>query len=178
MRDERRHDEGILKRSSAFLASLTQTSHRSAEKRDNVIEDSSWFSGSSKLNGYRSRYSTLKGYFSILNNTENELRPVLGQSTSTQTLSTSWKKNVGVNVKKSVSFSSDTSFEEKRAPYRKPTVHEVKVYHKGVLQGNYVFFVLLLYYLTQRSHETSDFLNIFFVYVFNALTVTTIQLTN
>ncbi|KAL2723893.1 uncharacterized protein V1478_008406 [Vespula squamosa] len=135
VRNERRHDEGILKRSSAFLASLTQTNHhRSAEKRDHVTEDSSWFSGSSKLNGYRSRYSTLKGYFSILNNSENELRPVLGQSNSTQALSTSWKKNVGVNVKKSVSFSSDTSFEEKRAPYRKPTVHEVKVYHKGVLQ--------------------------------------------
>ncbi|KAI4499569.1 hypothetical protein M0802_005465 [Mischocyttarus mexicanus] len=129
-RNERRHDEGILKRSSAFLASLTQASLRSAEKRDNVVEDSSWFPESLRLNGCRSsRYSTLKGYFSNTNS-ENELRPVLGKSSG----STSWKKNVGVNVKKSVSFSSDTSFEEKRAPYRKPTVHEVKVYHKGVLQ--------------------------------------------
>ncbi|XP_014598414.1 PREDICTED: uncharacterized protein LOC106783919 [Polistes canadensis] len=134
VRDERKHEEGILKRSSAFLASLTQAGLRSAEKRDNVVEDSSWFPESLRLNGYRSsRYSTLKGYFSNTNS-ENELRPVLGKSSGSQILSTSWKKNVGVNVKKSVSFSSDTSFEEKRAPYRKPTVHEVKVYHKGVLQ--------------------------------------------
>ncbi|XP_015176015.1 PREDICTED: uncharacterized protein LOC107066170 isoform X3 [Polistes dominula] len=134
VRDERKHDEGILKKSSAFLASLTQASLRSAEKRDNIVEDSSWFPESLRLNGYRSsRYSTLKGYFTNTNS-ENELRPVLGKSSSSQILSTSWKKNAGVNVKKSVSFSSDTSFEEKRAPYRKPTVHEVKVYHKGVLQ--------------------------------------------
>ncbi|OAD59603.1 Ankyrin repeat domain-containing protein 33B [Eufriesea mexicana] len=40
------------------------------------------------------------------------------------------------SVKKSVSFSSDTSFEEKRAPYRRAAVHEVKAYHKGVLQDH------------------------------------------
>ncbi|XP_044589049.1 uncharacterized protein LOC123268194 isoform X1 [Cotesia glomerata] len=37
-------------------------------------------------------------------------------------------------VKKSVSFSSDTSFVAKRLPTRKPAVHEAKVYHKGVLR--------------------------------------------
>ncbi|KAG8038107.1 hypothetical protein G9C98_006432 [Cotesia typhae] len=37
-------------------------------------------------------------------------------------------------VKKSVSFSSDTSFVAKRLRTRKPAVHEAKVYHKGVLR--------------------------------------------
>lgn len=131
----RRNEESILKRSSAFLASLTQPSIlRSTEKKDNNIsEDHSWFTKSFKLNECstnRTRYSNLKGYLSIWNNGENELRPL--SPSSVQTLSTSWKKNVG--VKKSVSFSSDTSFVEKRVPYCKPTVHEVKVYRKGVLQ--------------------------------------------
>ncbi|XP_057334753.1 uncharacterized protein LOC130673657 isoform X2 [Microplitis mediator] len=67
------------------------------------------------------------------------------KSTSYQTLSTSdFKKDPRINfnnnnsnsrlVKKSVSFSSDTSFVAKRLPARKPAVHEAKVYHKGVLR--------------------------------------------
>lgn len=45
------------------------------------------------------------------------------------------RKKGGARVKKSVSFSSDTSFEEKREPYKRAAIHEAKVYHKGVLQG-------------------------------------------
>ncbi|XP_012223483.1 uncharacterized protein [Linepithema humile] len=126
-------EEGILKRSSAFLVNLAH--HPSSDLAERYGE-SAKFLGS---NGYEfrssssTRYSGLKGYFSILtSDNARQLRP-LQQSTSVQTLSTSWKKK-GVGVKKSVSFSSDTSFAEKRTPYRKPVVHEAKIYRKGVLQ--------------------------------------------
>lgn len=59
----------------------------------------------------------------------------LRRSPST-TLPSSWKKPARVGVKKSVSFSSDTSFQEKKSLFSSKThVHEAKVYHKGVLQG-------------------------------------------
>lgn len=137
-------EDGILKRSSAFLASLTHPSSKQLAERNSPDDDASKFLRPSN-NGYRlartssSRYTSLKGYFSILSsgNSNAELR-ALQRSPSVQTLSTSWKKGA-VGVKKSVSFSSDTSFEEKRAPYRKQSaVHEAKIYRKGVLQGEFL----------------------------------------
>ncbi|KAL6442253.1 hypothetical protein ACFW04_002489 [Cataglyphis niger] len=130
---QRASEEGILKRSSAFLTSLA---HHPSSKL--VAERNSPDDESIKFLRPSDRYellgsSGLKGYFSILTNGNAAQARVLRQSPSVQTLSTSWKKK-GVGVKKSVSFSSDTSFEEKRAPYRKPAVHEAKIYRKGVLQ--------------------------------------------
>ncbi|KAG5313661.1 AN33B protein, partial [Acromyrmex insinuator] len=133
-------EEGILKRSSAFLASLSHhhPSSKLAERNSPDDELTKFLRTSS--DGYELRgslrYTDLKGYFSVLTNDDDDaelcaLRP----SPSVQTLSTSFKKK-GVGVKKSVSFSSDTSFEEKRAPYRKSAVHEAKVYRKGVLQDH------------------------------------------
>ncbi|XP_014469213.1 PREDICTED: uncharacterized protein LOC106741590 isoform X2 [Dinoponera quadriceps] len=130
-------EDGILKRSSAFLASLAHPSSKQLGSDD----DATKFLRPSN-NGYRlarassSRYTGLKGYLSILSSGDSnaELR-ALQRSPSVQTLSSSWKKKGAVGVKKSVSFSSDTSFEEKRAPYRKQSaVHEAKIYRKGVLQ--------------------------------------------
>ncbi|XP_043248303.1 uncharacterized protein LOC122395065 isoform X1 [Colletes gigas] len=123
-------EEGILKRSSAFLANLTHSASRIAN-------------GSSKQekpcsNAYRSgaspKYSTLKGYFSILSSVPSDQQPPLRRSPSFQTLPVERKKKSPARVKKSVSFSSDTSFEEKRLPFKRTAVHDVKVYHKGVLQ--------------------------------------------
>ncbi|KAH0946496.1 hypothetical protein HN011_012243 [Eciton burchellii] len=126
-------DEGsILKRSSAFLASLAHHPSGALAGGDPPDEGRTIELFGFDLRGAsRSTYSGLKGYFSLLPNGA-EPRGVR-QSSSVQTLSTSWKKK-SAGVKKSVSFSSDTSFEEKRAPYRKPAVHEVRVYRKGVLQ--------------------------------------------
>lgn len=128
--------EGILKRSSAFLTSLAHHPSSKLAERNSLDDKSTKFlrpTDSYELHGSSSsRYSGLKEYFSTLTNDDAQVR-VLRQSPSVQTLSTSWKKK-GVGVKKSVSFSSDTSFEEKRAPYRKTAVHEAKIYRKGVLQ--------------------------------------------
>ncbi|XP_034186989.2 uncharacterized protein LOC117607396 isoform X2 [Osmia lignaria lignaria] len=114
-------DNGILKRSSAFLANIAQTACRVREK---------------KTSDNRAKSSNVRGYFTILNSVTNDFES-LYRSPSVQTLPVERKKKKnGVRVKKSVSFSSDTSFEEKRAPYRRTgAVHEVKAYHKGVLQG-------------------------------------------
>jgi len=135
--------EGILKRSSAFLTSLAHHPSSKLAERNSLDDKSTKFlrpTDSYELHGSSSsRYSGLKEYFSTLTNGDAAQVRVLRQSPSVQTLSTSWKKK-GVGVKKSVSFSSDTSFEEKRAPYRKTAVHEAKVYRKGVLQGKFSIF--------------------------------------
>ncbi|XP_076764459.1 uncharacterized protein LOC143431533 [Xylocopa sonorina] len=127
-------EETILKRSSAFLASLTHTAHKIREKKPSH--------GCTKERGSlvctndcceescSTKCPTLKEYFSILINDFDPLR----RSPSVETLPIERKKKTGARVKKSVSFSSDTSFEVKRAPYRKAAIHEAKVYHKGVLQ--------------------------------------------
>ncbi|XP_018405868.1 PREDICTED: uncharacterized protein LOC108782177 [Cyphomyrmex costatus] len=133
-------EEGILKRSSAFLASLAHhhPSSRLAERNSPDDELTKFLKPSDDYEfrgSLSSRYTDLKGYFSILTNSDNAELCALRPSHSVQTLSTSLKKK-GVGVKKSVSFSSDTSFEEKRVPYRKPAVHEAKVYRKGVLQDH------------------------------------------
>ncbi|KAG5315630.1 AN33B protein, partial [Pseudoatta argentina] len=134
-------EEEILKRSSAFLAS--QSRHHPSSKlaaRNSPDDELTKFLRTSS-DGYElrgslsSRYTDLKGYFSVLTNDDDAELCALRPSPSVQALSTSFKKQ-GVGVKKSVSFSSDTSFEEKRAPYRKSAVHEAKVYRKGVLQDH------------------------------------------
>lgn len=130
-------EESILKRSSAFLASLAH--HHSSSKlaeRNSPNDELAKFLRPSGGYEFRGSPSKLKGYFSILTNDSEARLCALRPSPSAQTLSTSLKKK-SVGVKKSVSFSSDTSFEEKRAPYRKSAVHEVKVYRKGVLQGKF-----------------------------------------
>ncbi|XP_048515605.1 uncharacterized protein LOC105692384 isoform X2 [Athalia rosae] len=70
------------------------------------------------------------------NSQENGSATGLHRSPSTTTLPSSWKKPARVGVKKSVSFSSDTSFQEKKSLFASRTahVHEAKVYYKGVLQ--------------------------------------------
>lgn len=129
-------EEGILKRSSAFLASLAHHHPSSKLAERNSPGELTKFLRPSDGYEFRSSSSKLKGYFSILTNSDDARLCALRPSPSAQTLSTSLKKK-GAGVKKSVSFSSDTSFEEKRAPYRKSAVHEVKVYRKGVLQGRF-----------------------------------------
>ncbi|KAL6256209.1 hypothetical protein P5V15_012325 [Pogonomyrmex californicus] len=133
-------EEGILKRSSAFLASLTYH-HPSSKLAEKSSPDDESLKFLRPSDGYELRGSSsskdngLKGYFSILTNSDDAELCALRPSHSVQTLSTNLKKK-GVGVKKSVSFSSDTSFEEKRAPYRKSAVHEAKIYRKGVLQDH------------------------------------------
>ena len=155
-------EEGILKRSSAFLASLSHHPSSKLAERNSPDDELTKFlrsSDSYELRGsLSSRYTDLKGYFSVLTNDDDAELCALRPSSSVQTLSTSFKKK-GVGVKKSVSFSSDTSFEEKRAPYRKSAVHEAKVYRKGVLQGEFcvsydicsitISQILLQYHITQ-----------------------------
>lgn len=128
-------EEGILKRSSAFLASLAHH-HPSSKLAERNSDELTKFLRPSDGYEFRGSSSKLKGYFSSLTNVDDARLCSLRPSPTAQTLSTSLKKK-GVGVKKSVSFSSDTSFEEKRAPYRKSAVHEVKVYRKGVLQGRF-----------------------------------------
>ncbi|XP_076170960.1 uncharacterized protein LOC143148473 isoform X2 [Ptiloglossa arizonensis] len=121
-------EESILKRSSAFLANLAHSASKTTEKRPN--DDSSKRTPTNAA----AKPSTIKGYFSILTGDRQPLR----RSPSFQTLPVERRKKNVARVKKSVSFSSDTSFEEKRAPYRRTAVHEVKVYRKGVLQDREV----------------------------------------
>lgn len=148
-------EESILKRSSAFLASLAHH-HPSSKLAERNSPDDELTKFLRPSDGYElrgsspSRYSSLKGYFSILTNGDDTELCALRPSPSVQTLSSLKKKGVG--VKKSVSFSSDTSFEEKRAPYRKPAVHEAKVYRKGVLQGE--FCIMALANFAQHSDKT------------------------
>lgn len=131
-------EEGILKKSSAFLASLAHH-HPSSKLAERNLPDDELAKFLRPTNSYElrdsstSRYTSLKRYF-LTDGDDNVGLCALRPSPSVQTLSTSLKKK-SVGVKKSVSFSSDTSFQEKRVPYRKPAVHEVKVYRKGVLQG-------------------------------------------
>lgn len=137
-------ENGILKRSSALLANFTHSVSRIADRGKN---DSSkqGKAGSylyrSETTGAPSKYSTFKGYLSLLSNvTGDHRRQPLRRSPSCQTLPIERKKS-GARVKKSVSFSSDTSFQERRGTLGKSAVHEVKVYHKGVLQGTYASFI-------------------------------------
>ncbi|XP_025987756.2 uncharacterized protein LOC105196081 isoform X3 [Solenopsis invicta] len=132
-------EEGILKKSSAFLASLAHH-HPSSKLAERNLPDDELAKFLRPTNSYElrdsstSRYTSLKRYF-LTDGDDNVGLCALRPSPSVQTLSTSLKKK-SVGVKKSVSFSSDTSFQEKRVPYRKPAVHEVKVYRKGVLQDH------------------------------------------
>ncbi|XP_025156093.1 uncharacterized protein LOC105186920 isoform X2 [Harpegnathos saltator] len=130
--------DGILKRSSAFLASLAHpSSKRLAERNSPDSDDDAARFLRPSDNGYQlarassSKHTGLKSYLSILSSGDSNAKLcALQRSPSVRTLSTSWKKGA-VGVKKSVSFSSDTSFQEKRAPYRKQSaVHEAMIYRK------------------------------------------------
>ena len=127
-----------MKRSSAFLSSLT---HSAARIRASKLDESHLEDSYCNENTCSIRHSPLRGYLSILSKVTNDLEPFRRRSSSVQTLPVvERRRRSGARVKKSVSFSSDTSFEEKRLPYRRvAAVHEVKVYHKGVLQGIYYF---------------------------------------
>lgn len=126
--DQKTSEESLLKKSSAFLSSLAHP-NRIREKKLN----DGCTRGILCPNDYCARRtcSSLKDYLAALS---GDFDPLLRRSPSAQTLSVERKeRTAGARVKKSVSFSSDTSF-EKRASYRRAAVHEVKVYHKGVLQ--------------------------------------------
>lgn len=135
---------GASKRSSGLFANLTHSVSRIAEwgSKDESSKQgkagcSSHLYRSENTAGSSSKYSTLKGYFSLLSSVTGDhrsSRQPLGRSPSCQTLLIERNKKTGGRVKKSVSFSSDTSFQEKRTPFCKAAVHEAKVYHKGVLQ--------------------------------------------
>lgn len=130
-------EEGIFKRSSAFLANLTQSACRITERRSTDGSPKLRKGSDAHRSDVSSKYPGLRGYFSILSSIDSENGP-LRRSPSVHTLPVERKKRSGSRVKKSVSFSSDTSFEEKRAPYRKVAIHEAKVYCKGVLQDRSV----------------------------------------
>lgn len=118
-------EESILKKSSAFLSNFTHPADKIRKSNNSDGRKQSNCCGESSS----ARYPSFKGYLSLLN---DHLDP-FQRAPTVQTLLVERRKTNG--VKKSVSFSSDTSFEEKRAPYKRAAVHEVKVYHKGVLQG-------------------------------------------
>ncbi|XP_012151899.2 uncharacterized protein LOC105663987 isoform X1 [Megachile rotundata] len=131
-------DDGILKRSSTFLANIAQSACRIREKKTSDDRSKRAERRSYEYpadSPFSTRSSTLSGYFSVLNDFIDDFEP-LHRSPSVHTLPVERKKKSGTRIKKSVSFSSDTSFEEKRAPFRKAAVHEVKAYRKGVLQDH------------------------------------------
>ncbi|XP_043286638.1 uncharacterized protein [Venturia canescens] len=119
---------GILRKSSAFLASLTHSSAKKCNDRKGSSLEAS--------EKEKPRFSLLKRNAQLVASLRDEDPHGLRRSPSCQNLSnTGKKKSSNRGVKKSVSFSSDTSFEEKRAPFcRKTAVHEAKVYRKGVLR--------------------------------------------
>ncbi|XP_017887930.1 ankyrin repeat domain-containing protein 33B-like [Ceratina calcarata] len=125
--DQKTSEESLLKKSSAFLSSLAHPN----KIRERKLNDGCT-RGILSANDYCARRtcSTLKDYIAALS---GDFDPLLRRSPSAQTLSVERQERTGARVKKSVSFSSDTSF-EKRASYGRAAVHEVKVYHKGVLQ--------------------------------------------
>ena len=133
--------EGILRKSSAFLASLTHSSKNINERKTNGIlkdNEADW-NGSSSRREEKSRFSLLRRNAPFVTRHSDECTSSLRRSPSCQNLNNSAKKKNGVGrvgVKKSVSFSSDTSFEEKRAPFRKTAAPESKIYRKGVLRGS------------------------------------------
>ncbi|KOX78445.1 Ankyrin repeat domain-containing protein 33B, partial [Melipona quadrifasciata] len=134
--DRKTAEDGFLKKSSAFLSSLT---HSAARIRASKLDESHSEDSYCNENTCSIRHSPLRGYLSILSRVTNDLEPFRRRSSSVQTLPVERRRRSNARVKKSVSFSSDTSFEEKRLPYRRvAAVHEVTVYHKGVLQDRSV----------------------------------------
>ncbi|KAG7211211.1 hypothetical protein KM043_010529 [Ampulex compressa] len=126
-------EEGLLKRSSAFLTNLAHSASRSVRKKrleppsPGIPASFAYSDASHRL----LEVSSPTGYPGPLDAIRNLDFLEAG---SVRSLPTGWKKRRDVSIKKSVSFSSDTSFEAKRASYPKSAVHEVKVYRKGVLQ--------------------------------------------
>lgn len=122
---------GILRKSSAFLASLTNSGVKKCNDHKGSLLEAS--------DKDKPRFSLLKRNAQLVASFRDEDLHGLRRSPSCQNLSNSGKKknSTRVGVKKSVSFSSDTSFEEKRTPFRKTAVHEAKVYKKGVLRGTF-----------------------------------------
>ncbi|PBC34714.1 Ankyrin repeat domain-containing protein [Apis cerana cerana] len=139
-------EESILKKSSAFLSNFTHPADKIRKSNNSDGRKQSNRCGESNS----ARYPSFKGYLSLLN---DHLDP-FQRAPTVQTLLVERRKTNG--VKKSVSFSSDTSFEEKRAPYKRAAVHEVKVYHKGVLQDRSVREVDIVAKVPSSWEETSE----------------------
>ena len=125
-------EEGIIKRSSSFLANLTSGKSSSNRKYATELQNGATLQSAKVQNstGFREDEkhlsSALKRYsFSL---------PTRRNSPSTRSLSKELIKTSG-STKKSVSFRSDTAFEEKKSNYQRTAIHEAKVYKKGVLQG-------------------------------------------
>lgn len=94
------------------------------------------FAGEKKTTSLLKKKSSISG-----TNRVQGVVTALRKSPSCHTLSADvrrdFKSSSCRSVKKSVSFSLDTSFGEKKTTSKKtPDVHEAKVYRKGVLQGN------------------------------------------
>lgn len=135
--DRRGTEESIFKRSSTFLSNLAHSANKFRERKlsGNYPEERTLCPNNHCTEkSCSAKHPTLRGYFSILSRVANDLDP-FEHSSGVQTLPVERRKKGGARVKKSVSFSSDTSFEEKREPYKRAAIHEAKVYHKGVLQG-------------------------------------------
>lgn len=135
--DRRGTEESIFKRSSTFLSNLAHSANKFRERKlsgSYPEERSLCPNNHCTEKSCSAKHPTLRGYFSILSRVANDLDP-FEHSSGVQTLPVERRKKGGARVKKSVSFSSDTSFEEKREPYKRAAIHEAKVYHKGVLQG-------------------------------------------
>ncbi|KAK0091856.1 hypothetical protein PV326_002616 [Microctonus aethiopoides] len=115
--------DGILKKNPLFIDKFT----------NNELDNNNRMTSLKKKNKFSNRR-----VHGIVTN--------LKKSPSCQTLNTISDRNYSSNseknissVKKSVSFSSDTSFIEKQTPFNKktPAIHEARVYSKGVLRDVY-----------------------------------------
>lgn len=137
-------EDGVLRKSSALLASFAQSAARLSDMRINA-EDR----GKSLRKVTNSKYSqdriviknsNLREFFDYLKDEDDTRFLSLRPSLSLQTFPTTWRKekHKRTGIKKSVSFSSDTSFEEKRKSLKKISIHDAKVYHKGVLEGKFI----------------------------------------
>lgn len=124
-------EEGILKRSSSFLAGLTSGKLPSLDRKY----------GPELQSGATPRPAKAQNTTGIRED-ENRLSSALKRyslslgsckKTSVNKGLKDWNKVSGVG-KKTVSFSADTSFQDKKTNFQRTAIHEAKVYKKGVLQ--------------------------------------------
>ncbi|XP_068984163.1 uncharacterized protein [Bombus flavifrons] len=156
--DRRGTEESIFKRSSTFLSNLAHSANKFRERKlsGNYPEERTLCPNNHCTEkSCSAKHPTLRGYFSILSRVANDLDP-FEHSSGVQTLPVERRKKGGARVKKSVSFSSDTSFEEKREPYKRAAIHEAKVYHKGVLQDRSVAEVNIVRKVPSSWEVTSE----------------------
>lgn len=154
-RRERHHsirvpeEEGILKRSSSFLAGLAsgkQSTTTAAAAATTTSLDRKY--GPELQCGATPRPAKAQNTSGIRDD-ENRLSSALKRyslslgvckkSSSTTTIKDTrgfkdWSNKISSGGKKTVSFSADTSFQDKKTNFQRTAIHEAKVYKKGVLQ--------------------------------------------